>query len=1188
MVARMNHDHRRVGPMPPSNNNAMIDGAGSSGKVIAPPPSRHSMTTPSKPKLPSSSSVSASMTMPSHSLSMAPFPPNSKRMSMPASSASSSSSAKTGGLMRKSSNGTSAGKAAESSSSSSSSLHSHVHPHSSSHVKKQPGGSNGHQDDKFLSKNSYSSSTSTSCTSSSSSYSPYLSDEDQQRDQLLSFPPTYYPEYYATHGTRKRAKRGHHHGIGRDDLDPASDSDDPAADDHDDGDCQHSAVFDAGTPPSIPSYFLCPITNTLMTDPVINSEGHTFERASILRWLVLTQPYGGTSPVTGNALKMEDLMEDRVVKGAMEKARKEAWVRYILEGGGEEKDCKEFEEKWTQQQQQQQPPLRQDKQDDDRHQRHPDGHGQESESDSRPEQDTDEKKKEKKLKKLQKKLEKENSKRHQKQERQHQQEQSSKDKDAIDLEDQDLQQQHPHRPSIASASAKSQTSSKGGHHHQHHNHQHHHHSHHNHNHHNHSHHPPSSPNKTFKRKHSKQNELKFTAPDQVPSGMPFPPPPPIASNPKSKPAPPPPAKSHGEKPFRHSNNNINNNNNNNSNRQSITAPPPQPQPPKPSRRKDNADSGPAAVTSSLSSSLHPPPPPPPPPPTTVLPTITVNTHNPNIHNRDRDRDSSSSNSSTAQQILATIGGSNIGLGVGGGGGASVCSAISTPTIHHNGWMAQLGVYKVVSPHPGLVVTQDVHRRSRTVKRQRRRIIQDGNHEDTERSEEELVIPPGSFVNVIETQTHGGRIRGKVVWEVEEENDIMEDLSSNRKGRLSSGLGRTSRFLRRGRKGGKNNNEDLNSLASNSVMPTKSMVTYTGWISLQWAEDDDDDQDILMSDLPPPSNASVASAPSMQSSVSSRRTSAFATQTGGSGAADETPGPWTHPIPLGVYRVNFGAGLPLRETSERDSPVIEKLERGRVVEVVQTEVKNNRVRARCIVPNAVADEDASGDGAAGGNKKGFQSGWISLLNLSGSSAASPVPLGAYVTVSESGCIVTDGGRLDSKVKEIIAPGSCIEICSTRIEDGVVRGLLSSGGYISLFSSLGKASIAGSRGGAVGAAASKIGSGQMFAMPVPLGTYQNLQDGLVITSGVSSTSPMITKLKKDACAEIVETRVEDGRVRGRIQSVIYGGATTEANGFINLFEPKYRWAKIVSFKGGRPVNSQANGSSGNGGDASTAGK
>jgi len=1124
-------------------------------------------------------------------------------MSMPASSApstllassstSSSSSAKNGKLVRKSSNG--------------SSSQSHVHPHSSSHAKQQ-GSSHGnhhHPDEKYISKNSYSSSTSTSCTSSSSSYSPYLSDEDQQRDQLLSFPPTYYPEYYMNNGLdsgNKSAKRGHHHhrdGESQDDdLDPVSDS--GSRDDHampDDDDCQTSSSPDHalsngngnGSPPSIPSYFLCPITNTLMTDPVINPEGHTFERASILRWLVLTQPYGGTSPVTGNALKVEDLMEDRVVKGAMEKARKEAWVRYILEGGGEEKDCKELEERWMQQQQRQLPGK--DKQDHIRRHHH---HGQDQESACRPEEESDEKKREKKLKKLQKKLEKENSKRQQKQQQQQQMELSSKDKAVIGVEDHD-EQHHAHRPSIASISAKSQASNKEGHHHHHHHHSHH----------NRSHHPPLSPNKTFKRKHSKQHDLKFTAPDQAPSGMPFPPPPPLASNPKSKLAPRPPAKSHSEKPIRHGNNNIINNNN----RQSISAQSPQIQPPKPSRRKDNngnnADFGSTAAPS-ISSSLHPPPPPPPPPPTTVLPTITVDTHNPNIHNRDRDRDSSSSNSSTAQHILATIGGGNIGLGVGGGGGggASVCSAISTPTIHHNGWMAQLGVYKIVSPHPGLVVTQDVHRRSRTVKRRRRRVgvsnqhrdenHGNGIHEETERPEADLVIPPGSFVNVIETQTHGGRVRGKVVWEVEEENEVVEDSSSNRKGRLSSGLGRTSRFLRRGRKGGKNNNEDLNSLASNSVMTTKSMVSYTGWISLQWAEDDEDDQDILMSDLPPPSNSSVASAPSMQSSVSSRRKSTFASAAGGSGAADETPGPWTHPIPLGVYRVNFGAGLPLRETSERDSPVIEKLERGRVVEVVQTEVKNNRVRARCIVPHAAGDEDSSGDGAIGnnnaGNKKGFQSGWISLLNLSGSSAASPVPLGAYVTVSESGCIVTEGGRLDSKVKEIIAPGSCIEICSTRIEDGVVRGLLTSGGYISLFSSLGKASIAGSRGGAVGAAASKIGSGQMFAMPVPLGTYQNLQDGLVITSGVSSTSPMITKLKKDACAEIVETRVEDGRVRGRIQSVIYGGATTEANGFINLFEPKYRWAKIVSFKGGRPVNSQANGSSGNGngGNASTAGK
>lgn len=77
---------------------------------------------------------------------------------------------------------------------------------------------------------------------------------------------------------------------------------------------------------------------------------------------------------------------------------------------------------------------------------------------------------------------------------------------------------------------------------------------------------------------------------------------------------------------------------------------------------------------------------------------------------------------------------------------------------------------------------------------------------------------------------------------------------------------------------------------------------------------------------------------------------------------------------------------------------------------------------------------------------------------------------------------------------------------------------------------------------------------------LGTYQIINNGVNITTGISSSSPVSVKLKLDACAEIVETRVEDGRVRGRISAVGYGGVSKEARGWIDLFEPTCRWAKV----------------------------
>ena len=38
---------------------------------------------------------------------------------------------------------------------------------------------------------------------------------------------------------------------------------------------------------------------------------------------------------------------------------------------------------------------------------------------------------------------------------------------------------------------------------------------------------------------------------------------------------------------------------------------------------------------------------------------------------------------------------------------------------------------------------------------------------------------------------------------------------------------------------------------------------------------------------------------------------------------------------------------------------------------------------------------------------------------------------------------------------------------------------------------------------------------------------------------------------------------------------GGGGEVTNGWINLFEPNQRWAKIVTFKGGRPVSGSGGG-------------
>lgn len=52
-----------------------------------------------------------------------------------------------------------------------------------------------------------------------------------------------------------------------------------------------------------PPQFLCPITGELMVDPVTTSDGHTFERVAIERWLVGHD----TSPMTGSKLEHKQL-----------------------------------------------------------------------------------------------------------------------------------------------------------------------------------------------------------------------------------------------------------------------------------------------------------------------------------------------------------------------------------------------------------------------------------------------------------------------------------------------------------------------------------------------------------------------------------------------------------------------------------------------------------------------------------------------------------------------------------------------------------------------------------------------------------------------------------------------------------------------------------------------------------------
>jgi hypothetical protein len=100
-----------------------------------------------------------------------------------------------------------------------------------------------------------------------------------------------------------------------------------------------------------------------------------------------------------------------------------------------------------------------------------------------------------------------------------------------------------------------------------------------------------------------------------------------------------------------------------------------------------------------------------------------------------------------------------------------------PPERHNGWNVPLGMHRVSCACPGLHVTTQVYRQSAPVVIARHAValaITGSSHWRVlgEIAEVELVVPPGSYINVLETRIHGNRIRGRICWE--EEGDGERD------------------------------------------------------------------------------------------------------------------------------------------------------------------------------------------------------------------------------------------------------------------------------------------------------------------------------------------------------------------------------------------------------------------------------
>jgi hypothetical protein len=63
-----------------------------------------------------------------------------------------------------------------------------------------------------------------------------------------------------------------------------------------------------------PEAYLCPITHVIMTDPVSDPDGNSYERSAINEWLVSQQ----VSPLTRQPLRADQLVPNRALKEAIE------------------------------------------------------------------------------------------------------------------------------------------------------------------------------------------------------------------------------------------------------------------------------------------------------------------------------------------------------------------------------------------------------------------------------------------------------------------------------------------------------------------------------------------------------------------------------------------------------------------------------------------------------------------------------------------------------------------------------------------------------------------------------------------------------------------------------------------------------------------------------------------------------
>ena len=71
--------------------------------------------------------------------------------------------------------------------------------------------------------------------------------------------------------------------------------------------------------PDVPSAYICPLTLEIMTDPLMDRTGRSFERTAIVEWLTNKSP---TCPMTRRPMKVTDLVSNNRLRAEIIEWRK--------------------------------------------------------------------------------------------------------------------------------------------------------------------------------------------------------------------------------------------------------------------------------------------------------------------------------------------------------------------------------------------------------------------------------------------------------------------------------------------------------------------------------------------------------------------------------------------------------------------------------------------------------------------------------------------------------------------------------------------------------------------------------------------------------------------------------------------------------------------------------------------------